>query len=249
MLADDKEFEPLPWERILFKSPARTTLSLQSSNSFPGKQPFSVQSSGGVAYLTNQRIVYLPTTPTPQLQSFSAPILNLQDAHVSAPFFGPNVWIAVLQPVTGGGIPPQHAYIEMKMTFKDGGAFDFHTTFEEVKASLSHALEIARESGHTTGQTSNIDLSNVHLDQLPAYEEAGGNVAAPAQQIFRPVPISVNNTRQPPSTGQGSTVPASNESTTGEQFVPPDEPPPGYEEAQASSLVNHLEERVRREST
>jgi hypothetical protein len=56
MLADDKEFEPLPWERILFKSPARTTLSLQSSNSFPGKQPFSVQSSGGVAYLTNQRV-------------------------------------------------------------------------------------------------------------------------------------------------------------------------------------------------
>jgi hypothetical protein len=59
----------------------------------------------------------------------------------------------------------------MKMTFKDGGVFDFHTAIEEVEASPSHALEVAREIRHTTGRTSSIDLSSVHLDQLPAFEE------------------------------------------------------------------------------
>lgn len=69
------------------------------------------------------QIVYLPAHPTPQFQSFSAPLLNLQDSTVSAPFFGPNVWTALVQPVSGGGIPPSILAVQLKMTFKDGGGF------------------------------------------------------------------------------------------------------------------------------
>lgn len=254
MLDDSKRFVPLPQEKILFTSPPRTTLALQTPNSYPGKEPLSLQSSGGTAFLTNQRLVYLPTTPTPQLQSFSAPILNLQDTHVTAPFFGPNVWTGILQPVTGGGIPAHHSYVEIKMTFKDGGAFDFHANFERVKETLTQAVEEARESGRITRQSQGIDLSAVHLEQLPAYEEIGGYTPAPPTHVAQEAPIAPTPLRQaPPSTnglvdsGERVAAPLSNQDpVSGDSFQPPSDPPPGYEEAQQSSVVDNLEESVRR---
>src|SRR4051794_13477694 len=48
------------------------------------------------------KIVYLPTSPTPELQSFSSPILNLQDTYVRAPFFGANYWTGLCKPVADG---------------------------------------------------------------------------------------------------------------------------------------------------
>ena len=196
------------------------------------------------------QLVYLPAASTPQLQSFSAPILNLQDTHVSAPFFGPNVWTGILQPVTGGGIPPHHAFVEIKMTFKDGGAFDFHSSFERIKETLSQALESARESGRVPGQGQGVDLSGVHLDQLPAYEDIGSTaIAHPTTVIQQPVPIMPPRTHQsrPANNGQPQTLGTSTGGpTTVQPFQPPNEPPPGYEEAQQGSVVDHLEESIRR---
>ena len=74
-------------------------------------------------------MIYLPVTPTPQLQSFAVPILNVTDSRVTAPWFGANKWEAIIQPVQGGGIPPQHAELDLVMEFKEGGAFDFATTY------------------------------------------------------------------------------------------------------------------------
>lgn len=64
-------------------------------------------------------------------------------------------------PVAGGGIPVASAssVIELKLVFKDGGAFDFHTTFETVKERAQQAMEAGN--------------AEVHLDDLPAYEDAG----------------------------------------------------------------------------
>ena len=56
MLDEQTGFVPLPRERILFTSPPRTTLVLQSPNSYPGKEPLAIQSSAGTAFLTNQRV-------------------------------------------------------------------------------------------------------------------------------------------------------------------------------------------------
>src|SRR6266487_775356 len=102
------------------------------------------------------QIVYLPTNPTPELQSFSAPILNLQDSYVRAPFFGANYWCAMVRPVAGGNIPPQHPAVELKMTFREGGAFDYHTIFEQIKERLYNAVSLARESGRNVGSIGDV---------------------------------------------------------------------------------------------
>lgn len=73
-----------------------------------------------------------------------------------------------MKPVSGGGIPPTNSAIELRLTFREGGAFDFHNTYEQVKERLYQAYMVARESGQT-GE-SNMDFANVHLEQLPAYE-------------------------------------------------------------------------------
>ena len=188
-------------------------------------------------------MVYIPSVSSNNLQSFSSPILNLQDTRVSTPFFGPNTWIGVLQPVTGGGIPAHHAFVQIKMTFKDGGAYDFQTKFEIIKESLLRAIEEARESGRATGhaaQAQAIDFSTVHLDQLPAYEEVGTSVLVPEHRIEETTSDSPPVTQQPAT--QNETA------SNGTNFQPPSEPPPGYEEAQRSGVANSLEESVRRTS-
>ena len=56
MLEPGSGFTPLPGEQRLYTSPARTALSIASVNKFPGKQPFTLSSSAGKAYLTNRRV-------------------------------------------------------------------------------------------------------------------------------------------------------------------------------------------------
>jgi len=192
------------------------------------------------------QLIYLPTTPTPALQSLSAPLLNFQDTHASAPFFGPNFWEGVLIPVPGGGIPPQHTLVQLKLTFKDGGAFDFSSTYERIKETLSQALDVARESGRPVGN----GAVDVDLEQLPAYEEGAGGRAAPPQ-LQRPTPIAPNGVhrpRQAPPANNGVVGLAEERSArpgppTSEQS-PPDEPPPGYDEVQQASVANILERSV-----
>lgn len=56
MLDETTGFVPLPKERVLFTSPQRTTLAIQTPNSYPGKEPLAIHSSAGTAFLTNQRV-------------------------------------------------------------------------------------------------------------------------------------------------------------------------------------------------
>ncbi|KAL2350182.1 hypothetical protein BJ546DRAFT_491371 [Cryomyces antarcticus] len=264
MLSDSEGFTPLPGEQKLYTSPPRTSLSLHTLNKFPGKEPFSVQSSTGCVHLTNRRIVYLPAAPTPQLQSFTAPILNLHDTRVTAPFFGPNVWIALVQPVQGGGIPPQHAAIELKMTFKDGGAFDFHSRFERVKERLQQAVEVARESGQVAGDGSEqgrgrgagalggVNMDSVHLEQLPAYEEpgiplsqaSGAAAATTVPQVSSSTPPSQGNRDTAATNPIVSPQPTRRRAPSQGLSSPPAEPPPGYEEVQRETIMDELERRL-----
>lgn len=185
--------------------------------------------------------------------------MNLQDAHVHAPFFGANVWTGILQPVTGGGIPPHHAFVEIKMTFKEGGAFDFHSTYERIKESLSQAIELARESGQMTGnsgQMAGVDLSTVNLDQLPAYEDIGDSRPVPQVRVAQPIPIPTPTAGPPPlmrdsgvllpSDEERNAKSTSDQSPSSDRVEVPTEPPPGYDEVQRSSVVDNLEESIRR---
>lgn len=226
MLSQSEGFTPLPHERRLFTSSPRASISLQSLNKFPGKEPLSLSSNTGRVHLTNKRIVYLPETSTPALQSFAAPLLNLHDTHVTTPYFGPNAWIALVQTVPGGGIPAQHQAVELKITFKDGGAYDFHNKFVQLKERMQQAVEVARESSQTSSQGVNMDA--IHLDQLPAYEESTSTSTLSAPQ------------------SQPAPVPRAEESPVTHAAVPsPSDAPPGYDEVQREAVTESLERDMR----
>jgi hypothetical protein len=173
------------------------------------------------------QVVYLPASPSPLLQSFAAPILNLHDTHVAAPFFGPNVWTALVQPVPGGNIPPQCHAVELKMTFKDGGAFDFHTTYERVKEQLQQAVDRAREAAAAYGTNAAVNLDNVHLDELPAYEASSSSplLSPPGRAVAQS--ISPQSPQNRPDMGSE---------------------PPRYEDVQRESIADELERQLRRQS-
>lgn len=190
------------------------------------------------------QIVYIPSQPTQELQSFSAPLLNLHDTHVSAPFFGPNVWTALVQPVAGGGIPPSLPAVQLKMSFKEGGAFDFHSNFERVKERLQQAVETSQTATNSqAARRGPIDYSAVHLEELPAYDSPGHAPAGPDHPSQTAVPLSGPVGRfeehdEPPP-------PPVDNIASEDRFEPPTEPPPGYEEVQQQSVAHELESRLR----
>ncbi|KAK5445290.1 hypothetical protein LTS15_010071 [Exophiala xenobiotica] len=238
MLDSQKGFVPLPGERIMHKSTPRLALAITTPATYPGNNPLAIHCNSGTAYITNQRIIYLPDTATPELKSFSAPLLNIHDSCVSMPWFGPNAWQAVLQPVPGGNIPAAHANIELKLTFKEGGAPDFHSTFERIKERLQQVVSTAREENLTAGRQDsvldNVNLDTVHLDQLPSYQESGGDRVAPWRGADPPDLLE--------SSGGSSQNTASQ--TGPSESQPPPDAPPGYEETQQQSIQAELERRL-----
>lgn len=67
MLSPTEAFTLLPNEQRLLASPPRITLSLQTLNKFPGKEPLSISSANGRVYLTNRRVRFHTTMPIPDL--------------------------------------------------------------------------------------------------------------------------------------------------------------------------------------
>lgn len=165
--------------------------------------------------------------------------------HVTAPFFGANVFAGELRPVPGGNIPAHHVLVDIKMTFKEGGAFDFSTTYERLKEQTLQALSIAREDGGARGSGRG-GLPNANLEQLPAYEESGTSPLPPPN--ITPPPAS---TISPAATASEPTIeptvePGVKPEPLQESYPPPNEPPPGYEETQAATVARDLEENIRR---
>jgi hypothetical protein len=116
---------------------------------------------------------------------------------------------------------------QLKVTFKEGGAFDFHNNFERLKERMQQALELSQESGRGSG---NVDLSTIHLEELPAYTGPQGDVSGVHSHDQGVSPESYSR-----QAGAGTDA-------------EPLDPPPGYEEVQQQSVANELEERLRRAS-
>lgn len=212
------------------------------------------------------QVIYLPTPTTATFQSFAAPISSLHDSHVTAPWVGPNAWVAAVQPVPSGGIPSHLPAIEARLTFKDGGAYEFHDRFCRVKERLAQVLEARQLSGAAVGRGAGMAAESVDLEQLPAYEEVGNATPAaprPAQvpdlmtpQIYAPRPTAAPLAPAPvtaaTTTAATAQPPAPNPALAAVQAPPstitptPDEPPPGYEEAQRGSVAEDLEQTLRR---
>ena len=255
MLHDKDVFVRLPNEKPVWKSSARTSLSLTTPRAYPGTNPLSFRSDNGTVYLTNQRVVYIPAAPTNAFKSFSASLLNLHDSHIAVPWFGPNGWEALVQPVPGGNIPNNH-HVELKLTFKDGGAPDFHSQFERIKERLQQAVDNAREvnaGNRQNGGLGAVNMDSVHLDELPSYESSGHDrVAPPAAAASAPQPrppTASTRQAQPPSNLMDEPIPQvaeERQAWSQEQTSQPDRPPdapPGYEETQQQSLEEELTRR------
>lgn len=132
--------------------------------------------------------------------------------------------------MSGGGIPASLQLVELKITFNEGGAFDFHSNFERIKDRLQQAVEHARDSGTTPVQASTgrgVNFTNVHLDELPAYDGPLVSSAGQNQQT--------NIAVEPPIRETANAVSPA-----------PVEPPPGYEEVQQQSVAEELGEQLRR---
>ncbi|KAJ9613889.1 hypothetical protein H2200_002025 [Cladophialophora chaetospira] len=234
MLDGKGSFVLLPAEKIIHKTTPRVSLAITTPTTYPGNSPLAIHANSGTVYLTNQRIVYLPEKPTAELKSFSAPLLNLHDTHLTVPWFGPNAWQAFLQPVPGGNIPVTQAAIELKLTFKEGGAPDFHSTLERIKERLQQVVSTAREHNLTGTRQGdfmgNVNLEAVHLDQLPSYQESGRDPVAPVDSPVAMSPQLISSprrTRSPTPDAQ-----------------PPSDAPPGYEETQQHSIQAELDRRL-----
>ena len=135
-------------------------------------------------------------------------------------------------------------HVELKLTFKDGGAPDFHSNFERIKERLQQAVDVAREDNaagrRQDGSLSGVNMDAVHLDELPSYAASGHDRVAPASSeqsedlMDEPVP--------PIRAGRDSGV--STDTQQRQPVEPPSDAPPGYEEAQQQSVQAELERRL-----
>lgn len=156
-----------------------------------------------------------------------------------------------MQPVQGGGIPvPSTGVVELKLTFKEGGAFDFHTHFERVKERLQQAVEVSRIHGDGSGSSraamNAVDVNNVNLEDLPAYQEqSDGPLMSPVSQppaMMAAAPVQQHSVQRDSGVAVEDDRPAPK--PTDNALSPPDEPPPGYEETQMRGLQDEMERRL-----
>lgn len=118
----------------------------------------------------------------------------------------------------GGGIPT--GVVELKLTFKDGGAFDFHTKYEQVRERLLQAVEVAGMGGR--GAMQGVNVQAVDLEELPVYSEVSDGPLVS--------PVAAN-------------VPRAEEEEQSRTEAP-SEPPPAYEAAQMDGLQGEMERQL-----
>ncbi|KAK9240741.1 hypothetical protein V1525DRAFT_394839 [Lipomyces kononenkoae] len=168
-------YVPLPNEVTIYRAPQRTSFKLRQvgqqsssiSSVYPGNitstaRPVKFDASHGRLILTSHRVIYLPDAPSSAFQSFAAPLRSVYDAHVTQPWFGPNMWSCVVVAVQDGGLPTETPF-EVTITFKDGGAFEFHDSFERIRERMQEGVN--------------------HIDELPTYSAAGSTTTAAAAGI------------------------------------------------------------------
>jgi hypothetical protein len=142
--------------------------------------------------------------------------------------------------------------VNLRLTFGDGGAFDFSQFFEAVKERTRQVLDSVEESGGHVNPSAlgAATLRNIHLDELPAYEEARQAPAHVPQDMtnLEPQPRPQRSLQVPGAQLVDVSIdapPAAQDMSRSSSFVTPAEPPPGYEEAQRQSVVEHLDQSLR----
>ncbi|KAJ1733611.1 hypothetical protein LPJ61_001474 [Coemansia biformis] len=158
---------PLPNENFLYHC-SGVKFELKSGDGYPG-DAIALRSASGTAFVSNQRVVFLPDTtthasstassPHGTLNSFTIPHASLKEQKFVQPMFGANRFEALALPVSGGAFPGCTALV---LSFKDGGGFDFAT----VARKMSDRIQ---ETGEAPP----------YEEELPVYDD-GGALPGPA---------------------------------------------------------------------
>lgn len=173
------------------------------------------------------QLIYLPAKPTDDLKSFSSKILSCHDTRTGSSWFGPWFWQATFRPVADGNIPTDITQVNAKFVFHDGGFNDFQSKFTLINSRLHDAAQLAQETGDARL------LQTVHDEQLPEY--TGPQRGSDGGQGDNPVSPDAQRADQANRQAQ-------------ENPSVPDEPPPGYDEAQAQAITMRFDERARDEA-
>ncbi|TPX40023.1 hypothetical protein SeLEV6574_g06853 [Synchytrium endobioticum] len=165
----------------------------------------SYASKTGSLYLTNLRMVYVLNPLLDHLKTFNVPLENLKDGKFIQPWFDANRYEGTVIPVPHGGLRERGI---MKLTFKEGGGFEFSSIFQQLRSRI-------------TGEPT-------QYENLPAYEEPAASSSSSLAEIqpvgasSRPV-FSVSPPTEHPLESSIST---------------PLEAPPGYDFAVSSPRPN-----------
>lgn len=174
MLSADGKPVPLPREKVFQSVPKVTInlsptqpgapTTSASSATDKGKAPATGSPTLGSVYVTNQRIVFVASNalalPTPSsnpaasqpslddIRTLTVPLTHHQDGRFVQPWFSANAHECNFVPVRGGGLdqllPRGTTTFALKISFNEGGGFEFHEAVEEVKRRLHDAEGRAR---------------------------------------------------------------------------------------------------------
>jgi len=208
--SDGKSPVPLPGEKILSEQ-NKVSLVLDMGGSYPGNA--ETYKADGIIYLTNQRVIFISRPILEHFKSLSVPLLNLKEGKFQQPWFAANYYQAIVIPVPNGGLP---APGQLKITFKEGGGFEFSTTFKNLM------LRLFENEG-----TAPVE----HTEPLPIYTPRQENLSTTAQTSSSnvvPPETPLNNLES--STGATTSRNISTSTEVRPPPVAPNELPPAYDE-------------------
>lgn len=159
-----------------------------------------------------------------------------------------------MKPTPGGGIPAGLPGVLARFTFKEGGVFEWHAKYCELRERVAQMRE-NRSGGDPSAQGGGA-AEVEHLEQLPVYEpvdtrkrraDSALSGAQAQQRAPVPRPEQEQPTQRPPAnimdepieeiTADAQPTPTAPAATAQTPVLPPvpapDEAPPGYEESQS----------------
>ena len=165
-------------------------------------------------------------------------ILRVVDSYVKAPWIGSNSWFASIErsrnPQTDIWNIPKHAkLLRIKLDFKEGGAFDFHDTFQKAKERINYTANMQNAD--------ELNVQSVQIEQLPAYQKAetlnhefthGQQEGDHGRNTAVNAPNSVRANALRPIDSMYAAGAITQERSARNQQNSPFAPPPGYEEVE-----------------
>ncbi|TPX35781.1 hypothetical protein SmJEL517_g01916 [Synchytrium microbalum] len=198
-----------------------------ASGGYPGNLA-SYSSKTGSLYLTNLRMIYVPTPLLETLKTFNVPLENVRDGKFVQPWFDANRYEGMLCDLLFGSlisssavIPVPHGGLKergtMKLTFREGGGFEFSSIFQQLRSRI-------------TGEPA-------QFENLPAYEEPlqGSSSSEPPPPL-----IDENTSSSPPPPAAAVVSPVVAEAVSPASAMRPPIQPHGIAEGEAPPSYDAL---------